>query len=213
MCIRVLAVAAFYATLVACGGNKDDTTDEGTVSDPTSDGIDQMYEVSSYTYKEGSCIADGDPYPFAEPYFILRSDVNGGIGYHLCRAIDDCDEVQALDLSFARPVDDHWFTELGDYGCCDEGTCAVFKSSNTLWFEDDDTVRIERVACTFDYGSESSQDACDEKVDTSPTCVADTSGCNERTVILGSLTAASLVAQSGGKIQHPEFRISDPPRV
>jgi hypothetical protein len=30
---------------------------------------------------------------------------------------------------------------------------------------------------------------------------------------LGSIVGASIVASAGGKIQHPEFRISDPPRV
>jgi hypothetical protein len=30
---------------------------------------------------------------------------------------------------------------------------------------------------------------------------------------LGSIVGASIIASAGGKIQHPEFRINDPPRV
>jgi hypothetical protein len=30
---------------------------------------------------------------------------------------------------------------------------------------------------------------------------------------LGSIVGASIIASAGGKIQHPEFRLSDPPRV
>jgi hypothetical protein len=173
-----------YLMLIGCG--KNNASEDDTAAPASSSDIDQMYQVTSYTQRVGSCGSEGDPFPFGEPYFILRTDVNGGIGYHICRAVDDCDEVRALDLSFSRPVNDTWFTELGDYGCCDEGTCAVFKTSNTLWFEGDDTVRIERTACLFDYGEESSEEACDAKVDTSPTCDSESSGCNELNVLIGT---------------------------